>query len=301
MAGAGRAAAGRPAAGKAYQVDGESTPEAGPGPDDAAGGDAGSVSFDTSVAHIARVYDYWLGGKDNFAADRAAAEQAIAAYPDIVFSVRANRAFLARAVRYLAGEAGIRQFLDIGTGIPTSNNTHEVAQSAAPEARVVYVDNDPIVLTHARALLTSGPHGATSYVDADLRDTERVLAAAAETLDFSRPVAVMLMAILQLVDEAENPYGMVATLLAALPAGSYLTLSHPGADIEAEAQGKLAERLNQTMAEKVTMRDRAQVARFFDGLEMVEPGLVRVPQWRPGSELEARSPAGLWGGMGRKN
>jgi S-adenosyl methyltransferase len=282
-------------------VDGESTPGAGEGPDDAAGGDAESVSFDTSVAHIARVYDYWLGGKDNFAADRAAAEQAIAAYPDIVFSVRANRAFLARAVRYLAGEAGVRQFLDIGTGIPTSNNTHEVAQSAAPEARVVYVDNDPIVLTHARALLTSGPHGATSYVDADLRDTERVLAAAAETLDFSRPVAVMLMAILQLVDEAENPYGMVATLLAALPPGSYLTLSHPGADIEAEAQGKLAERLNQTMAEKVTMRDRAQVTRFFDGLEMVEPGLVRVPQWRPGSELEARSPAGLWGGMGRTN
>jgi hypothetical protein len=284
-----------------HEVDGESTPEAGERPDDAATGDAERVSLDTSVAHIARVYDYWLGGKDNFAADRAAAEQAIAAYPNIVFSVRANRAFLARAVRYLAGEAGIRQFLDIGTGIPTSNNTHEVAQSAAPEARVVYVDNDPIVLAHARALLTSGPHGATSYVDADLRDTGRVLAAAAETLDFSRPVAVMLMAVLQLVDEAENPYGIVATLLGALPPGSYLTVSHPGADIDAEAQGKLAERLNQTMAEKVTMRDRAQVARFFDGLEMVEPGLVRVPQWRPASELEARSPAGLWGGMGRKN
>jgi hypothetical protein len=284
-----------------HEVDGESTPEAGERPDDAATGDAERVSLDTSVAHIARVYDYWLGGKDNFAADRAAAEQAIAAYPNIVFSVRANRAFLARAVRYLAGEAGIRQFLDIGTGIPASNNTHEVAQSVAPEARVVYVDYDPIVLTHARALLTSGPHGVTSYVDADLRDTGRVLAVAAETLDFSRPVAVMLMAVLQHVDEAEDPYGVVATLLAALPAGSYLTLSHPGADIDARAQGQLAERLNQTMAEKVTMRDRAQVARFFDGLDMVEPGLVRVPQWRPASELEARSPAGLWGGMGRKN
>jgi len=282
-------------------VDGESTPEAGERPDDAATGDAERVSLDTSVAHIARVYDYWLGGKDNFAADRAAAEQAIAAYPNIVFSVRANRAFLARAVRYLAGEAGIRQFLDIGTGIPASNNTHEVAQSVAPEARVVYVDNDPIVLAHARALLTSGPHGVTSYLDADLRDTGRVLAVAAETLDFSRPVAVMLMAILQHVDEAEDPYGVVATLLAALPLGSYLTLSHPGSDIDAEAQGQLAERLNRTMAEKVTMRDRAQVARFFDGLDMVEPGLVRVPHWRPASELEARSPAGLWGGMGRKN
>jgi hypothetical protein len=263
-------------------------------------GSAERASFDTSVAHIARVYDYWLGGKDNFAADRAAAEQAIAAWPDIVLSVRANRAFLARVVRYLAGE-GVRQFLDIGTGIPAANNTHEVAQSVAPESRVVYVDNDPVVLAHARALLTSGPHGVTSYVDADLRDTGRVLSAAAGTLDFSRPVAVMLMAILQHVDEAENPYAIVATLLGALPAGSYLALSHPAADIEADAQGEMAARLNQTMAEKVTMRDRAQVARFFGGLELVEPGLVRVPEWRPESELEARSPAGLWGGVGRKD
>ena len=282
-------------------MDGESTPEAGERPDDAATGDAERVSLDTSVAHIARVYDYWLGGKDNFAADRAAAEQAIAAYPDIVFSVRANRAFLARAVRYLAGEAGIRQFLDIGTGIPASDNTHEVAQSVAPGSRVVYVDNDPIVLSHARALLTSGPQGATSYLDADLRDTGRVLAAAAAILDFSRPVAVMLMAILQHVDNAENPYGIVAALLAALPPGSYLALSHPASDIDAEAQGKLAERLNQSIAEKVTMRDRAQVTRFFDGLELIAPGLVRVPHWRPASELEASSPAGLWGGVGRKN
>src|ERR1700728_316952 len=219
-------------------------------PDEAAGGGAERPAFDTSVAHIARVYDYWLGGKDNFAADRAAAEQAIAAYPDIVFSVRANRAFLARAVRYMVGEAGIRQFLDIGTGIPATSNTHEVAQSVAPESRVAYVDNDPVVLAHARALLTSGPHGVTSYLDADLRDTGRVLSVAAETLDFSRPVAVMLMAILQHVDEAEDPYGVVATLLAALPPGSYLTLSHPGSDIDAEAQGQLAERLNRTMAEK---------------------------------------------------
>ena len=279
----------------------EGTHGAGRGPDDAAVSGADRPAFDTSVAHIARVYDYWLGGKDNFAADRAAAEQAIAAWPDIVLSVRANRAFLARVVRYLAGEAGIRQFLDIGTGIPASSNTHEVAQSVAPESRVVYVDNDPVVLAHARALLTSGPHGVTSYVDADLRDTGRVLSAAAETLDFSRPVAVMLMAILQHIDDAENPYAIVATLLDALPPGSYLALSHPASDIEAEAQGKLAARLNQTMAEKVTMRGRAQVARFFGGLELVEPGLVRVPEWRPASEAEASSPAGLWGGVGRKN
>ena len=269
--------------------------------DDGADSRAEHPAFDTSVAHIARVYDYWLGGKDNFAADRAAAEQAIAAWPDIVLSVRANRAFLARVVRYLAGEAGIRQFLDIGTGIPASNNTHEVAQSMAPESRVVYVDNDPVVLAHARALLTSGPHGVTSYLDADLRDTRRVLGAAAEMLDFSRPVAVMLMAILQHVDDAEDPHAIVATLLGALPAGSYLALSHPASDIEAKAQGEMASRLNQTMAEKVTMRDRAQVARFFDGLELVAPGLVRLPEWRPASELEAATPAGLWGGVGRKN
>jgi hypothetical protein len=280
---------------------GEGTQGAGGGPDDVAGSRAEHASFDTSVAHIARVYDYWLGGKDNFAADRAAAEQAIAAWPDIVHSVRANRAFLARVVRYLAGEAGIRQFLDIGTGIPATNNTHEVAQSVAPESRVVYVDNDPVVLAHARALLTSGPNGVTSYLDADLRDTGRVLSDAAATLDFSRPVAIMLMAILQHVGEADNPYAIVSTLVDAVPPGSYLALSHPAADIEAVAQGQLAERLNQTMAEKVTMRDRAQVARFFDGLELVEPGLVRVPEWRPASELEARSPAGLWGGVGRKN
>ena len=273
----------------------------GPGPDEVAKGGAERPAFDTSVAHIARVYDYWLGGKDNFAADRAAAEQAIAAYPDIVFSVRANRAFLARAVRYLASEAGIRQFLDIGTGIPSSSNTHEVAQSVAPESRVAYVDNDPVVLAHARALLTSGPHGVTSYLDADLRDTGRVLSAAAETLDFSQPVAIMLMAILQHVDNADNPYAIVAALVDAVPAGSYLALSHPASDIEAQAQGELARRLNQTMAEKVTLRDRAQVARFFDGLELVEPGLVRVPEWRPASEAEASSPAGLWGGVGRKS
>jgi len=258
------------------------------------------LEIDTSVAHVARVYDYWLGGKDNFAADRVAGEQAIQAYPDIVYSVRANRAFLARTVRYLAGEAGIRQFLDIGTGIPTANNTHEVAQDVAPGSNVVYVDNDPVVLTHARALLTSGQQGHTNYIDADLRDTGRILAEAAQTLDFSRPVAIMLMAILQHIDEAEDPYAIVDSLLAAVPPGSYLAISHPAADIETEAMAQMAERLNKLMAEKVTFRNRAQVALFFDGLELVEPGLVRVQQWRPVSEIEAKSPAALWGGVGRK-
>jgi hypothetical protein len=281
-------------------VTSEGAPVSGDRPGDIPAGEDEQTTFDTSVAHVARVYDYWLGGKDNFAADRAAGEQAMAAYPDIVFSVRANRAFLARAVRFLAGEAGIRQFLDVGTGIPAANNTHEVAQSVAPEARVVYVDNDPVVLAHARALLVGGSPGLTSYIDADLRDTGKILDAAAQTLDFSRPVAIMLMAILQHIDDTDDPYGIVATLLSAMPPGSYLALSHPASDIEAEAMGTMAERLNQLMAEKVTFRGRAQVARFFDGLELVEPGMTRVQQWRPDTEAEAQSPAALWGGVGRK-
>jgi hypothetical protein len=263
-------------------------------------GEGESASFDTSVAHLARVYDYWLGGKDNFAADRLAAEQAIQDYPDIVFSVRANRAFLARTVRYLARDAGIRQFLDIGTGIPSSNNAHEVAQSVAPDCRVVYVDNDPVVLAHARALLDSSPQGVTNYIDADLRDTEKILDAAARTLDFSRPVAVMLMAILQVIDDADDPRGIVAKLLGAVPAGSHLALSHPASDIEVEAQGTMARRLNQLMAEKVSLRSQAEVARFLDGLEVIEPGVVRVQAWRPDTEEEKNSPAALWGGVGRK-
>jgi SAM-dependent methyltransferase len=256
--------------------------------------------FDTSVAHVARVYNYWLGGKDNFAADRAAGEQAIKAFPDIVLSARANRAFLARTVRFLAGEAGIRRFLDIGTGIPSANNTHEVAQSVAQESRIVYVDNDPVVLTHARALLTSDPAGATAYIDADLREPERILEGAARLLDFSRPVAVMLMAILQHLHEEDDPYRVVATLVDAVPPGSFLALSHPAKDINAEAMAKMAESLNKMMAEKVTFRDRPAVARFFDGLDLVEPGMVQASKWRPTTEAEAISPAALWGGVARK-
>ena len=258
------------------------------------------VTLDTSVAHPARVYNYWLGGKDNFAADRAAGEQAIKAFPNIVLSARSNRAFLARAVRFLAGEAGIRQFLDIGTGIPSANNTHEVAQAVAPESRIVYVDNDPVVLAHARALLASDPEGATDYIDADLRDPQQILAGAQQLLDFGRPVAVMLMAILQHVSDEADPYRVVATLMGALPPGSFLALSHPAKDIDAAEMAKMAESLNQMMAEKVTFRDRASVARFFDGLELVEAGLVQASKWRPASEIEAASPAALWAGVARK-
>jgi hypothetical protein len=258
------------------------------------------VPVDTSVAHIARVYNYWLGGKDHFAADRAAGEQAIKAFPDIGLSARANRAFLARAVRFLAGEAGIRQFLDIGTGIPAASNTHEIAQSAAPQSRVVYVDNDPVVLSHARALLASDPAGATDYIDADLRDPLRILASAARLLDFGRPVAVMLMAILQHLSDEDSPYEIVATLLDAMPPGSYLALSHPASDIDAASMAKMAGILNLMVAEKVTFRDGPAVARFFDPLELVQPGMVQASKWRPANEAEAASPAALWAGVARK-
>jgi S-adenosyl methyltransferase len=257
--------------------------------------------FDTGVPHIARVYDYWLGGKDNFAADRELGERTLQAYPNLVFSVRANRAFLARAVRFLAAEAGIRQFLDIGTGIPTANNTHEVAQRVAPDSRIVYVDNDPIVLSHARALLTSRPEGTCGYLDADVRDPDKILTGAADTLDFSQPVAVMLLAVLQFVTDDDEAGGILKRLTDACPPGSFVTISHPASDIDAEQHTEMVRRLNQSVAEKVALRDRAGVTRLFDGLELVEPGVIRVPEWRPDNELAAASPAVLWGGVARKS
>jgi hypothetical protein len=261
-------------------------------------------TFDSSVAHIARVYNYWLGGKDNYAADRAAGDRTIAEFPGIVASARANRAFLRRAVRFLVTEAGVRQFLDIGTGIPTSDNTHEVAQSLAPESRIVYVDNDPVVLAHARALLASTPEGATDYLDADLREPGPILAGAAPTLDFSRPVAIILLAVLQLLGDHDEPYRVVAELLAAVPPGSYLALSHPTSDVQQDRVAAMVAQLNSLVAEKVTTRDRDQVARFFAGLEPVEPGLVNVSEWRPDAAQAADGPAGgpaaLWVCVARK-
>jgi O-methyltransferase involved in polyketide biosynthesis len=255
--------------------------------------------FDTSVPHIARVYDYWLGGKDNFAADRELGERTLQAYPNLVFSVRANRAFLARTVRFLAAEAGIRQFLDIGTGIPTNNNTHEVAQRVAPQCRIVYVDNDPIVLSHARALLASKPEGACAYIDADLRDPDKILAGAADTLDFTKPVAVMLLTVLQFAP-GEEAATIVRRLMQACAPGSFAAISHPASDIDAAPHGEMVRRMNESLTEKVTLRDRAGVTRLFDGLELVEPGVVRPPRWRPDSDFEAASPAVLWGGVARK-
>ncbi|MEV5768757.1 SAM-dependent methyltransferase [Micromonospora sp. NPDC052213] len=243
-----------------------------------------SDRIDTSVAHPARRYNYWLGGKDNFQADRDSGDAMAAAFPTIRTAALENRRFLQRAVRHLAREAGIRQFLDIGTGIPTADNTHEVAQAATPESRVVYVDNDPIVLAHARALLSSSPEGATAYIDADLRDPEKILQHPdlLRTIDLSRPVALMLVAILHFVPDGDDPYAVVARLLEALPPGSYLAASHatydhlsPEVAREARAAGR-----GGSPHGVISLRSLAEFTRFFDGLEVVEPGVTSVAEWR---------------------
>ncbi|WP_300609952.1 SAM-dependent methyltransferase [Trebonia sp.] len=241
---------------------------------------------DTNVPHQARVYDYWLGGKDNFTVDRATGDLALEANPDIIMGVRANRDFLIRAVRYLAGEAGIRQFLDIGTGIPTANNTHEVAQAVAPDSRVVYVDKDPIVLAHARALLTSTEQGTCAYLDADANDPDTILMLAEHTLDFSQPVAVTMLAILQVL---RDPYAVVERLMQAVPSGSYLAISIPASDIDAERQAAAAVHLAAgSPGVTLTFRSRPEVERFFAGLELVEPGVTTANRWRPLPETPDR-------------
>jgi S-adenosyl methyltransferase len=261
-----------------------------------------ALRIDTGTAHSARIYNYWLGGKDNFPADREAAEAAIAANPGIVADVRANRAFLARAVRYLVAEAGIRQFLDIGTGLPTADNTHEVAQAVAPESRVVYVDNDPIVLTHARALLSSTPEGATAYLDADLREPDIILKSAARTLDLGQPVALMLLIILHLIPGAEHPEKIVARLMSALPSGSYLVLAHPASDIQPAAMAEMTRRVNERMrGTMATLRTRDEIASFFSGLQLVEPGMVQPQQWRPNPTTETPAEVTAWCGVALKS
>lgn len=249
------------------------------------GPDRDPPEIDTSIAHAARVYDYLVGGSTNFAADRQAAEHAFAAFPGGVdgarANARANRAFLRDAVSYLAAQAGIRQFLDIGTGIPTEGNVHQVAQQVAPESRIVYVDHDPIVLAHAHTLLKGTPEGVTAYVDSDLRDPERIVHEAADTLDFTKPVALVLVSILHMIGDGDDPYGIVSQLLDSAPAGSYLVLAHMASDIEPEAMAELTRRLEADPMEVVpALRGHAEVSRFFDGLELVEPGVVHIDSWR---------------------
>ena len=257
-------------------------------------------TVDPTVAHIARVQDYWLGGRDHFEADRIAGDEAIAQLPDMAASVRNTRAFLGRTVRFLAAEQGIRQFLDLGTGIPTASNTHEVAQDAAPASRIVYVDNDPMVLAHARALLTSSPEGRCAYIDADIREPEKILNPAAEVLDFTEPVAVVLMAVLQFVPDDDDPHGIVRRLMAAVPAGSYLVISHPAADIQAAAMAGMASRLSELMVQRVQPRSKDAVTAFFDGLDLLEPGVIRCPEWRPDRPEDAAGKSTMWGGVARK-
>jgi hypothetical protein len=261
----------------------------------------GPLPFDTGVAHQARVYDYLLGGKDNFPADRAVAEASLKVNPDLGPSAHANRAFLGRVIRFLAGEAGIRQFLDIGTGIPTAGNTHQVAQAIAPESRIVYVDYDPIVLAHARALLTSHEAGATEYIDSDLRDTQGILDQAAKLLDFTKPVAVTLISLLHAIPDDDDPHAIVARLLDAVPAGSYLAISHMGWDLMAsETLREMNKVWKRGSQQQYTTRGRAQVARFFDGTDLVEPGLVRVEEWRPEPGTDVTRKSIMWSAVGRK-
>ncbi|MFF3491642.1 SAM-dependent methyltransferase [Streptomyces sp. NPDC002795] len=232
------------------------------------------------IAHNARVWNYWLGGKDHYEVDEEVGDMVTSMYPSIGEVARADRAFLGRAVTFLAGEAGIRQFLDIGTGLPTVENTHEVAQRIAPDARVVYVDNDPIVLTHARALLTSSAEGRTNYVDADARDPRAIIDAASETLDFEQPVAVMLLGILNFVLDTEEAASIVRELVDAIPSGSYVVLTHPTLELGGEGNEEAMKFWNENAKPPITARTGAEVAAFLDGLDLVEPGLVSCARWR---------------------
>jgi hypothetical protein len=259
--------------------------------------------INVGIAHPARVYDYFLGGKDNFAADRALGDALTAQIPSAPYSARANRAFLGRAVRYLVKERGIRQFLDIGTGIPSAGNTHEVAQALAPDTRALYVDNDPIVLAHARALMSSHPAGATAFIQADAQEPGKILGdpALRETLDLAEPVALMLLSILPFFRDDENPQGIVSTLLDALPSGSYLTISHITADFIKPEQAANAVAAGQHSGVTYVPRTQAEIAAFFSGLDLVEPGVVPILAWHPddGEPVDPRA-ASHYAGMARK-
>ncbi|MFD9720107.1 SAM-dependent methyltransferase [Streptomyces sp. NPDC059076] len=253
--------------------------------------------IDTSVAHSARVWNYWLGGKEHYPADRIAGDAYREAFPLIEVMAKESRAFLRRTVTYLAAEAGMRQFLDLGAGLPTTDNTHEVAQRIAPDARVVYVDHDPLVLLHVQALLSSTPEGATSYIEVDMRDTPKVLAGAAETLDLSEPVALVISDVLGHIVDFEEALALVARLVAALPSGSHLALSHANADSPAQAAAQDA--YNSSGAIPYVFRTPEQIARFFDALDLVEPGLVSWPNWRPDATTGKATERAGWGAVAR--
>lgn len=256
---------------------------------------------DTTVPSAARMYDLMLGGKDNYEVDRQAAESLLQIVPTLRLVAVQNRAFLGRAVRYLAGEAGIRQFLDIGTGLPTQDNVHDVAQRIAPDARVVYVDNDPLVLAHARALLTSTPEGATDYVDADLRNPDAILERAEGILDFDKPVALLLVAILHFVPDEDDVHGLVAGLMERLAPGSYVTISHGTPEADPKGVTGIADEFTrQAPTAHMAFRTTDDIERFFTGLEPVEPGLGYITAWRPEGPVPPPEQVGLYGGVARK-
>lgn len=239
------------------------------------------ATIDTTVPQPARFWDYMLGGKDNYPIDREVGEQVLKTFPDLRDAARADRGFLIRAVTYLVRDAGIRQLLDVGTGLPTVNNTHQVAQRTAPDCRIVYVDNDPMVLVHARALLTSTPEGRTDYLHADVRDPERILDEAARTLDFTQPVALMLLGVINYILDNAEAHAIVNRLLDALPSESYLAMSHPTAEVHAEAIEASVQQYNSSGAPPIRTRSRQELTRFFDGLELLQPGVVSCSLWRP--------------------
>jgi hypothetical protein len=245
--------------------------------------------IDTTVPHSARIWNYWLGGKDNYAIDRQTGDRVRAMLPSIVDQARADRAFLGRAVHYLAGKECIRQFLDVGTGLPSVDNTHEVAQRLQPSARIVYADNDPLVLAHARALLTSTPQGACDYIDADLHDPTAIVQAARQTLDFTQPIALMLLGIVHHIMDTDTAYAIVDRLIDALAPGSFVAINHATNVIHGTASDEAARLWNQFGTPPITLRSPDQIARFFDGLWLVEPGIVSCSRWRP--EATAWMPA----------
>ncbi|NUR44326.1 MAG: SAM-dependent methyltransferase [Streptomyces sp.] len=256
------------------------------------------TEIDTSVPHSARIWNYWLGGKDNYPVDEAAGDAYTAVFPGIVTIARSSRAFLGRAIRYLVQEAGVRQFLDVGTGLPTVDNTHEVAQRIAPESRIVYVDNDPLVLTHARALLTSTAEGVTAYEDLSLYEPERILDQAGKTLDLSRPTALILSGILGHVADHDLARDLVARLLAGLPSGSYLCVNDGSRGTDPDYE-QAQDGYNETGAVPYFLRPVEQITAYFEGLELVDPGVVSVPLWRPDAGARPE-PIGQHGGVGRK-
>jgi len=263
--------------------------------------DTTATGIDTTVPHSARIWNYWLGGKDNFAVDREAGDAWAATFPGVRDIALASRSFLTRSIRYLAEEAGIRQFLDIGTGLPTADNTHQVAQRIAPEARIVYIDNDPMVLAHARALLTSTKQGVTAYINADLGETDKIMAEAGKTLDFAKPIGLILSGVMGHVTDTDQARSIVRNLMGYLPSGSYLSLNDGTSVVGGEQVEQATQDYNESGAIPYVQRTPEEIASFFDGLELVEPGVVSCPRWRPedpAGDLPAEVDA--FGGVARK-